>query len=83
MTSSMPRESVEMCPYWHQVTSDFMSVYPAAGYCMGGCRKPVKIMASATVERVCAMRYCECEGYQRLVAEEEARHAERPETFLR
>ncbi len=83
MTSPMSRDSVEMCPYWHQVASDFMSVYPAGGYCIAGCHKRVKVMASSTVERVCAMRFSECEGYRRLLAEEAVREQERPETFRR
>jgi hypothetical protein len=62
-----------VCPYWHQVTNDFASMYPAGGYCIAGCHKRVKVMAEKTFDDVCAMNYAECEGYQRLLAEEEAK----------
>ncbi len=73
----------EMCPYWHQVTSDFASMYPAGGYCIAGCHKKIKMMAGATVDEVCAMKYAECEGYQRVSAEEEAKERTTPETLRR
>lgn len=84
MTIPKPVEGgVEMCPYWHQVSGDFISMYPAGGYCIAGCHKRVKVMAGQTVEQVCAMRFSECEGYQRLLAEEEAAQKARPESLRR
>lgn len=73
----------EVCPYWHQVTSDFASMYPAGGYCIAGCHKRVKVMSGRTVEDVCAMNYAECEGYQRLLAEEEAKQRQSQGTIFR
>lgn len=63
----------EMCPYWHQVAADFASMYPAGGYCIAGCHKKVKIMADKTAQELCAMKYGECEGYQRVLDEETAK----------
>jgi hypothetical protein len=74
-------ESSEVCPYWHQVASDFVSVYPAGGYCIAGCHKKVKVMAGKTLQEVCAMNYNECEGYQRVLAEDEAKERKAPETL--
>ena len=74
-------ETPEVCPYWHQVASDFVSVYPAGGYCIAGCHKKVKVMAGKTLQEVCAMNYGECEGYQRVLAEEEATERKAPETL--
>ncbi len=71
-------QSAEICPYWHQVASDFASMYPAGGYCIAGCHKKIKVMAQKTVEDVCAMRYAECEGYQRVLAEEDEKAQQTP-----
>ncbi len=74
-------EPVAMCPYWHQVASDFTSMYPAGGYCIAGCHKKIKVMAAKTLDEVCAMKYGECEGYQRVLAEEEAKKRSTPESL--
>jgi len=74
MSDSQPsqdKEHAEMCPYWHQVAADFASMYPSGGYCIAGCHQRVKVMADKTVQDVCAMNYGECEGYQRLLDEDE------------
>jgi hypothetical protein len=73
----------EVCPYWHQVTSDFVSMYPAGGYCIAGCHKRVKVMAEKTFEEVCAMNFAECEGYHRMLAEEEAKQRQTLGTIFR
>ncbi len=73
-------DGTEMCPYWHQVASDFASMYPAGGYCIAGCHKKIKVMAGKTLDEVCAMRYSECEGYQRVLAEEEAKERKTPDS---
>jgi hypothetical protein len=75
MPTSKPsrEEPVEICPYWREVAADFVSMYPAGGYCIAGCHKRIKFMAAKTLQEVCAMNFAECEGYQRLLAEEEAR----------
>ena len=78
-----PEEQTRLCPYWHEVSADFVSMYPAAGYCIAGCQGRVKVMAQQTVEHVCAMNFAECEGYQRVLAEEEAQAAARPESLRR
>ncbi len=82
-TSNSPDTPSEMCPYWHQVTNDFATMYPAGGYCLAGCHKRVKVMAGKTVEDVCAMRFAECEGYQRLLAEEEGKERQSQGTIFR
>lgn len=66
-------DPTSLCPYWRQVGSDFASMYPSGGYCIAGCHKRVKVMAEKTIEEVCAMNFAECEGYQRVLAEEEAK----------
>ena len=72
LTSKSSREEpVEICPYLHEVAADFVSMYPAGGYCIAGCHKRIKLMAAKTLHEVCAMNFAECEGYQRLLAEEE------------
>jgi hypothetical protein len=76
---SSHEETPEVCPYWHQVASDFVSVYPAGGYCIAGCHKKIKVMARKTLEEVCAMEFAECEGYQRVLAEEEAKARQTPQ----
>jgi len=78
-----PDKSVELCPYWHQVSNDFASMYPAGGYCIAGCHKRIKVMADKTFEDVCAMNFAECEGYQRLLAEEEAKQRQILGTIFR
>jgi hypothetical protein len=74
---SPPKTSLDeagpVCPYWHQLAADFASMYPAGGYCIAGCHKRIKLMADRTFDEVCAMNFAECEGYQRLLAEEEAK----------
>jgi hypothetical protein len=83
-TSSHPSDkSAEVCPYWRQVTNDFASMYPAGGYCIAGCHKRIKIMAEKTFEEVCAMNFAECEGYHRLLAEEEAKQRQTQGTIFR
>jgi hypothetical protein len=76
-------ESAPICPYWHEVASDFVSMYPTGGYCIAGCHKRIKVMAEKTLEEVCAMNFAECEGYQRLLAEEEAKKRQEQETIWR
>ncbi len=78
-----PEKSAEVCPYWHQVTNDFASMYPAGGYCIAGCHKRIKVMADKTFEDVCAMNFAECEGYYRLLAEEEAKQRQTLGTIFR
>jgi hypothetical protein len=82
-TADREPSDVEMCPYWHEIAGDFMAMYPAGGYCIAGCHKRVKVMANSTVERVCAMHFSECEGYQRLLAEDDALEQGRPRTLRR
>ena len=76
-------KATEVCPYWHQVTNDFASMYPAGGYCIAGCHKRIKVMAEKTFEDVCAMNFAECEGYHRLLAEEEAKQRQTLGTIFR
>lgn len=76
-------EPVPICPYWHEVASDFVSMYPAGGYCIAGCHKRIKVMAGKTLEDVCAMNFAECEGYQRLLAEDEAKKRQGQESIWR
>jgi len=73
----------DICPYWHQVSSDFASMYPAGGYCIAGCHMRIKLMAGKTFDEVCAMNFAECEGYQRLLAEEEAKQRQTLGTIFR
>jgi hypothetical protein len=77
------QDAPEMCPYWHQMAADFAAMYPAGGYCIAGCHKKVKVMADKTVQEVCAMNFGECEGYQRVLAEEEAAAKKQPESVRR
>jgi hypothetical protein len=69
--ASQESEKPEICPYWHQVTADFTSMYPSGGYCIAGCHQRVKVMADKTVQDLCAMNFGECEGYNRLLNEDE------------
>ena len=78
-----PDTPAEICPYWHEVAADFVSMYPAGGYCIAGCHKRIKVMAEKTFNDVCAMNFAECEGYHRLLAEEEARERQTPGTLRR
>ena len=78
-----PDEPVTVCPYWHQVTADFALRSPAGGYCIAGCHLRIKFMAEQTFQDVCAMNFAECEGYQRLLAEEEARQRQTPGAIRR
>jgi hypothetical protein len=77
---SPQEEAPDMCPYWHQVASDFASMYPAGGYCIAGCHKKIKIMAGKTLDEVCAIHYNECEGYQRVLAEEKTKEQKTPDS---
>jgi len=79
----LPENPQEVCPYWHQVGSDFASMYPGGGYCIAGCHKRIKVMAEKTFTEVCAMNFAECEGYHRLLAEEEAKDRQSPGTIRR
>jgi hypothetical protein len=58
-------------------------MYPAGGFCIAGCHKKVKVMADKTVQEVCAMNFGECEGYQRVLAEDEAKEQNAPVTARR
>lgn len=40
-------------------------------------------MAGKTVDQVCAMNFAECEGYQRVLAEEEAKERKASDTIWR
>ena len=73
-------DALPMCPYWHQLAGDFASMYPSGGYCTAGCHDKVKVMAGKTVEDVCVLKYGDCEGYQRVRTEEEAKDRKTPET---
>ncbi len=85
MTTSNPSpdKPAEVCPYWHEVAADFASMYPAGGYCIAGCHKRIKVMADQTFDQVCAMNFAECEGYHRLLAEEEAKQRQTLGTIWR
>ena len=81
----VPQESkpLEICPYWHQVTADFASMYPSGGYCIAGCHERVKVMAGKTVQDLCAMNYGECEGYHRLLNEDEEKERQSQDSIWR
>ncbi len=64
-------EPGSICPYWHQVSADFASMYPGGGYCEAGCHQRIKVMAAKTFDEICNLRYPGCEGFQRLQAEGE------------
>jgi formate dehydrogenase iron-sulfur subunit len=53
------------------------------GYCIAGCHKRIKVMAEKTFTEVCAMNFAECEGYHRLLAEEEAKDRQSPGAIRR
>jgi hypothetical protein len=74
---------MDICPYWHQVSADFASVYPGGGYCTAGCHQRIKVMAAKTFDEVCLLRYGGCEGYQRVLAAEEAQGPPHPEQTRR
>jgi hypothetical protein len=78
-----PENAVDMCPYWHQMAGDFASMYPSGGYCTAGCHEKVKVMAGKTVEDVCILKYGDCEGYQRVRTEDEAKEHKTPDTRRR
>ncbi len=78
-----PGDRPQLCPYWHQVSSDFASMYPAGGDCIAGCHERVKVVAGKTIDQVCAMNFAECEGYQRVLAEEEAKERKASDTIWR
>lgn len=78
-----PEDAVDMCPYWHQMAGDFASMYPSGGYCTAGCHEKVKVMAGKTVEDVCILKYGDCEGYQRVRTEDEAKDRKTPDTRRR
>jgi hypothetical protein len=82
-SNSSPAKPAEVCPYWHEVTADFVSMYPSGGYCIAGCHKRIKAMAQKTFDELCAMNFAECEGYQRLLAEEEAKQRQTLGTIWR
>ncbi len=82
-SNSAPDKPAEVCPYWHEVAADFASMYPSGGYCIAGCHKRIKAMAQKTFDEVCAMNFAECEGYQRLLAEEEAKQRQTLGTIWR
>ncbi len=76
-------EPANICPYWHQVSADFASMYPGGGYCEAGCHQRIKVMAAKTFDEVCNLRYPGCEGYQRLLTEEETKRRQAPDTARR
>jgi hypothetical protein len=82
-SNNSPDKPAEVCPYWHQLASDFASMYPAGGYCIAGCHKRIRFMAEKTLDDLCAMSFAECEGYQRLLAEEEAKQRQSSGTIFR
>jgi len=43
--------------------------------------KKIKVMAGKTLDEVCAMHYNECEGYQRVLAEEKAKERTTPDSL--
>ncbi|MBI4537260.1 MAG: hypothetical protein HY712_04810 [candidate division NC10 bacterium] len=71
-------EAIDLCPCWHQVSADFASMYPGGGYCVAGCHRRIKVMAATTFNEVCSLRYGDCEGYQRVLAEGGARVGRAP-----
>lgn len=71
---TVPQEDI--CPYWHSVTSDFMWMYPAGGYCIAGCHLRIRVPARKTFKEVCAANYAECEGYLRRAEEDEVEDPE-------
>jgi hypothetical protein len=74
---------MDICPYWHQVSADFASVYPGGGYCTAGCHQRIKVMAAKTFDEICVLRYGGCEGYQRVREAEEEKARQAPENTRR
>lgn len=53
------------CPFWHELATDFLCVYPQTGYCVGAEHGKPRTPSRATAQRYCAGNFGQCERFQR------------------
>jgi hypothetical protein len=54
-----------MCPFWHDLATDFLCVFPQRGYCVGGEHGKPRVPGRFTAQQYCAGDFRLCEGFQR------------------
>lgn len=59
-----------VCPWWRELATDFLCVYPQRGYCLASGRRRPRFPGRATVSRKCTANFELCEGF--------TGHAEQP-----
>jgi hypothetical protein len=54
-----------VCPFWHELGSDFPCMFPRRAYCLEPGGKRPKFLSSSTARRRCLSNFEGCEGFQR------------------
>ena len=54
-----------MCPFWHELTTDFLCMCPRPGYCVGAEHGKPRFPSGDTTRRHCTADFWSCEGFQR------------------
>ncbi len=63
-------EAPQVCPFLHELGSDFVCIYPQTVYCTGAEHGKPRFPSRATAQEHCAGNYRACPGYQRRAAQE-------------
>jgi hypothetical protein len=55
----------QVCPYLHELATDFVCIYPQTVYCVGAEHGKPRFPSRATAQKYCAGNFAECEGFRR------------------
>lgn len=56
--------AVQVCPFWHQLATDVLCMYPQTGYCLGAEHGKPRFPSRASVRQFCIANFGVCEGFQ-------------------
>jgi hypothetical protein len=58
-----------VCPYWHELASDFPCMYPQRGYCLEPGRRKPRFLCRSTARQRCMSDFERCEAFRRRAQE--------------
>ncbi len=59
------KREAAVCPFLHQVSTDFVGIYPQTVYCAGAEHGKSRFPSRATAQQYCTGNFGQCEGFQR------------------
>jgi hypothetical protein len=61
----MERRTGAVCPFWHELATDFACLFPQRAYCLPPGQGKPRFPGRATILGRCLADYQRCKGYRR------------------